>query len=90
MKTKNPKCIKCGKVMKVIYTKRSYKLNGKYRTYWSKEGYVCNHIHYPFAILTPIKHKELSSKYLSYLVSIYDIDNRKLLKSLKKIFNFLI
>ena len=84
MKTKNPKCIKCNKPMKVIYTKSSYKLNDKVKTFWSKEGYICNHIYYPFVKLT--KYKQYVKD--SYLISIYDTEVRDLLKALKKIFSF--
>ncbi len=90
MKTKNPKCIKCNKVMKVIYTKRSFKYNNKYRTYWSKEGYICNHLYYPFVILTPMNSTKYEVQFENYLISVHDIDIKNLLESLEKIFNFLI
>ena len=83
MKTKTPRCIKCNKVMKRIYTKGSYKLKGKYRTFWNPIGYVCNHTYYPYVILDSLK-KDYNIT--NYLIDIYDIDFRLLLEALNKIF----
>lgn len=83
MKTEIPKCIKCNKVMRTIYTKRTYKHNNKYKTFWSKEGYICNHLYTPYVILIP--HKDFKN----YLVDIYDSEFKRLIKSIKKIFKFL-
>ena len=87
MKTKQPKCVKCNKPMRVIYTKRTYKYNNKYKTFLSKEGYICNHLNYPIVLAEwdiPSKH----IKYSNYLISVDDIDLYELLKALDKIFKF--
>ena len=82
MKRKNPKCVKGGKVMKVIYTKETYKMDNKYKTFWSKKGYICNHIYYPMIIIDYHKKYGITN----YLIDSMDIDLRLLLNAIYKIF----
>lgn len=81
-RTKSSKCPHCHKPMKVFYTKESYKMNGKYKRYFKKVGYICNHIFNPMIILT-----EFSENYIdnqdNYMIGVYDIDTRDLLESFK-------
>ena len=83
MKTKLPRCIKCNKVMKRIYTKNSYKFDNKYKTIWNPIGYICNHTYYPYIIIDSLK-KDFDLT--NYLIDIYDIDFRLLLEGLSKLF----
>ena len=87
MKTKIPKCIKCRKPMRAIYTKRTYKYDNKYKTFWSKEGYICNHLNYPI-VITEFDIPNKQKKFFNYLISVYDIDLEMLFKALNNIFEF--
>ena len=82
IKTKIPKCVICKKPMRVIYTQRSFKIDGKYKTYFQKEGYLCSHIHQPIAILTAYKQYTKNQQNV-YMIGIYDYLTSKLLKALK-------
>ena len=81
--------------MKVIYTKETYKLDNKYKVYWSKVGYICNDIHRPHIRITTYTEtineiRKKNNKPLvnvdNYLISVYDIQIYRLLKKLNKLF----
>ena len=88
MKTKNPKCPICKKVMKVIYTKKTYKYNGKYKTYWQKEGYLCNSFYQPVVKITAYVDISKGKAKPNYLIGIYDIETRHLFDAIDNIFIF--
>ncbi len=79
--------------MRAIYTKESYKHDGKHRFYWSKQGYLCNNLYAPHVRLTyytesinKIKKKENSplENHDDYLISIYDLKTIELIKQFNR------
>ena len=83
MKTKSPICPKCRKPMKVMYTKKSFVFEGKCKTYWSKEGYLCNHLYFPVALITTYNEYAKDKSYKgNFKVSVYDYD-LELIKDIK-------
>ena len=82
MKRKAPKCVKCHKPMKRMYTKNSYKLEGKYKTYWKEIGWICKHVYYPYVII------DINKEYfgISKLIPYNDHDIKELFVALNKIF----
>lgn len=88
MRTKSPKCPICNNVMEVIYTKKSYMFDNKRKTYWSKEGYLCNDFYQPVVKITSYRDMTKGKAKGNYLIGIYDIETKELFEAINNIFIF--
>lgn len=77
--------------MRVIYTKKSYESEGRYKPFWSKEGYMCSQIHSQYVRLDYdwSTKKCPNQQFSQHLINVWDFERIKLIWNLKKILSFL-